>query len=73
MWTWEERSTNFGCCSAQRVSGVHTNEPRVTNGSDNSGNLSLRDACLGKPRVCAKDLSPQAKWIPDAKATVDKE
>ena len=24
VWTWEERSTNFGCCSAQRVSGVYT-------------------------------------------------
>ena len=29
--------------------------------------------CLGKPRVCAKDFSPQAMLIPDAKATVDKE
>ena len=62
--TWEERST---CCSAQRISGLHTNaggvhtnknmdigKPRVANGSDNSGDVSLRDACLGKPRVCAK-------------------
>ena len=34
---------------------------------------SLRDASLGKPRACAKDLSPQAMLIPDAKAAVDKE
>ena len=27
---------------------------RVTNGSDNSGALSLRDACLGKPRSMNK-------------------
>ena len=58
VWTVEERSINFGYCSAQRISGVHTNEPSVTNGSDNSGDLSLRDVCLAKPRVCAKDLSP---------------
>ena len=48
-------------------------EPRVTNGSDDSGDLSLRDACLGKPRACAKDLSPHAMLIADAKAAVDKE
>ena len=35
--------------------------------------LSLRDASLGKPRECAKYLSPQAMVIPDAKAAVDKE
>ena len=73
VWTVEERSINFGYCSAQRISGVHTNEPSVTNGSDNSGDLSLRDVCLGKPRVCAKDLSPQAMLIPDDEAAVDKE
>ena len=73
VWTVEERSINFGYCSAQRISGVHTNEPSVTNGSDNSEDLSLRDVCLGKPRVCAKDLSPQAMLIPDDEAAVDKE
>ena len=39
---------------------MHRGKLRVTNGSDNSGDLSLRDACLEKPRVCAKDLSPKA-------------
>ena len=73
VWTVEERSINFGYCSAQRILCVHTNEPSVTNGSDNSGDLSLRDVCFGKPRVCAKDLSPQAMLIPDAEAAVDKE
>ena len=76
---WEEKSTNFGCCSAHRVWCVHTKqnvhigEPTVTNGSDDSGDLSLRDACFGKPRVCAKVLAPQAMFIPGAKAAVDKE
>ena len=46
---------------------------RVTYGSEDSGGLSLRDASFGKPRACAKGLSPQAMLIPDAKAAVDKE
>ena len=37
-----------------QIQRMYTQEPRVTNGSDDSGDLSLRDACLGKPRVCAK-------------------
>ena len=37
-----------------QIKRMYTQEPRVTNGSDDSGDLSLRDACFGKPRVCAK-------------------
>ena len=47
-------------------------EPRVTNGSDDSGDLSLRDACLGKRRECAEDLSRQPMSTSDAKAAVVK-
>ena len=60
----------------QKPNVAMLNEPRETEGHvwfRNSGLMSLRDACLGKPRVCATDLSPQAMLIPDAKAAVDKE
>ena len=66
VWTWEEKVQNFRYSSVQRLSGVRTNEPRVTNGSDNSGNLSLRDVCFGKPRVCAKDFHPKQCWFAQA-------
>ena len=68
-------SANLVCTHKCEECTQHQNmdigKPRVTNGSDNSGDLSIGDACLGKPRVCAKDLSPQAMLIPDAKATVE--
>ena len=70
-------SGNLGCThkceGCTHKQNMDIGKPRVTNGSDNSGDLSLRDACLGKPRVCAKDLSPQAMLIPDANAAVEKE
>ena len=47
-------------------------ESRVTYGSKDSGDLSLRDACLGKPRS-AKDLAFQAIMITDEKATMEEE
>ena len=78
VWTWEERSTNSGCCSAQKISGVHTNAGGVhTNKVWILGNRELRmvqtilEICLS--RVCAKDLPFQAVLIPDAKAAVEKE
>ena len=38
----------------QQIKGMYAQEPRVTYVSDKSGDLFLRDACLGKPKVCAK-------------------
>ena len=40
-------SASLGCTQMRRVD------------TDNSGDLSLRDACFGKPRVCEKELSPK--------------
>ena len=48
-------------------------ESRVTYGSEDSGDLSLRDACLGNREAQIEDLSTQAMLIPDAKATMEKE
>ena len=41
--------TRMGGCTHKKIG-----KPRVTNGSDNSGDLSLRDASLGKPRSMNK-------------------
>ena len=84
--TWEERSTNSRCCSAQRISSVHTNAVSVhTNKIWILGNRELRmvqtilETCLsetlasGTRKVWIKDLSPQAMLIPDAKTTMEKE
>ena len=84
--TWEERSTNSRCCSAQRISGVHTNAVSVhTNKIWILGNRELRmvqtilETCLsetlasGNRKVWIKDLSHQEMLIPDAKATMEKE
>ena len=51
-------SANLGCtpecgrCTHKQ--NMDIGKPRVTNGSDNSGDLSFRDACLGKPRSMKK-------------------
>ena len=57
VWTREgkEYKLRMLFCSA------NLGKPRVTYGSEDSGSLSLRDASLGKPRICAKDLSPDFK------------
>ena len=55
-------SPNLGCThwcgECTHKQNMDIGKPRVTHSSDISGDMSLRDACLGKPRVCAKDLSP---------------
>ena len=66
VWTWEERVltpdvyllsesrvyTLMRRCTRQTKYGDW--ETRVTNGSETSGDLSLRDACFGKPRSMNK-------------------
>ena len=47
-------------------------ESRVTYGSEDSGDLSLRDAYFGKPRSMNKRSFTPAMLIPDAKATMKK-
>ena len=59
VWTWEERSTNSGCCSVRRAS-----RNRELHSSEDSGGLSLRDVSLGKPRACAKiSFTPSKSWF----------
>ena len=70
-------SANLGCtpecgrCTHKQ--NMDIGKPRVTNGSDNSGDLPFRDASLGKPRSMKKRSFTPIKLIPDAKAAVDKE
>ena len=51
-------SANLGCThqcgECTHKQNMDIGKPRVTNGSDNSGDLSLRDACLGKPKSMNK-------------------
>ena len=70
MWTWEEKEYKLRMlfCSA----GL--GEPRVTYGSEDSGDLSLRETqASGNREAQTTDLSSQAMLIPDEKAAVDKE
>ena len=68
--TWEERGMN----SRMLFCSVNFEESRVTYGSEDSGDLSLRDACLGEPRSTNKrsfissdnEVTGQtAKWAVD--------
>ena len=69
MRTWEERGTNSGCCSVQQTS--RNRELRMVQ--------KTLEICLsethasGNREAQTKDLSFQAIWIPDAKATMEKE
>ena len=48
VWIWEERSMIWWFPNVVLISELR--ESRVTYGSEDSGELSLRDACLGKPK-----------------------
>ena len=74
-WTWEEgvQTPDVVLLSEFRVytqmrrvyteKHVHIGKPRVMNGSDNSGDLSLRDACSGNRECVRKIFHSKQCWF----------